>query len=104
MNTDPSEKDRRWDNLVRQARGDVPPPVDVTAAILREASCLAATPAPDWSGELSRWLGARVWLTGAVAASALVVGGWTLREALEKDLPWVELAAATATGGEEDAL
>lgn len=96
MNT-PEEKDRRWESLVRRAQGDVPPALDVDAMMRQLDRAPKSVPAqPTWGFELNHFLGSRLWLSGSLAACGLMLGGWFVNEIIEKDLPWVELAAANS--------
>ena len=99
MKTPPPNPDSRWDGLVRQARSDAAPPVDV-AALLRAVR--QAGPAPDtgWLADLAALFSARrAWATclAGSAACALVVA-WEIWDSA-RALPWAQLIDSATGGG-----
>lgn len=89
-----------WDDLVRRARDDATPPIDVPALL----HAVRQVPLPvesDWMTEFAdTFASRRVWSTGLAAACVLIcVGGWQAVE-LSQSLPWAEWLAMSAGGGE----
>lgn len=89
-----------WDDLVRSARGDSTPPIDVPA-LLR---AVRQTPLPvesDWTTEFAATFASRrAWSVGlATACVLLCIGGWQAAE-LSQALPWAEWLAMSAGGGQ----
>ncbi|WP_438480946.1 hypothetical protein [Oleiharenicola lentus] len=103
MNPNSPDKDRRWHDLVQRARRDTPPAVNL-AALLNSLPRGSARvqPRPSWSNEFDIFFGRRVWLAGGLAACGLCVSGWFLNDALEHDLPWMELVASVDNADLED--
>jgi hypothetical protein len=100
MKTPPSNRENRWENLVRQARADVGPPTDV-AALLRVVLGVprVSVPRESWIGDFSSLFpSARVipaCLAGATAFA--LVATWQAWDSWQA-FPWVQLLDITSGG------
>jgi membrane-associated protease RseP (regulator of RpoE activity) len=100
MKRTPSPSDSHWENLVRRARHDVGPSVDLAALkrVVREAA--TAEPLSDgWFGEFFELsISARV-LSGCVTIAGLcgAAASWEAWTAWQT-LPWAQFLGST-TGG-----
>ena len=100
MNTPPDPSDSRWENLLRQARTDIPPPVDVSALLRVVRQADAALPAHEgWTAEISNLFpSARMIPTCLAAAAAFAaVATWHAWDSWQA-LPWMQLIDVS-TGG-----
>ncbi len=92
----PEDKENHWQSLVQRARQDTPPPVDL-AALLRSLPRVTVAPVrPAWGSEFNLFLGQRAWAAGALAACSVVASVWMWNDAVENDLPWIDLVDATS--------
>ncbi len=89
------DSDPRWEALVRQAREDAGPPVDLPA-LLRAVRQAPLTVAPSWSAEFAALCGSprRIGLCLGSAAAFTVVATWQAWETSSL-LPWAEFYFAT---------
>jgi hypothetical protein len=100
MNTPTDDSDPHWENLLRQARADVAPPVDVDA-LQRAVSQTAIGPLENesWAMEISALFPSTRMIPGCLAATAalLAVATWHAWDSWQT-LPWMQLLDAS-TGG-----
>lgn len=87
-----------WDDLVRRARADAPPPLD-TVALLRAVHQAAPEPQPDWFAAFAEFFGSR----RALATCATLAAGFALVATWEafdvwQTLSWAECLALGAGG------
>jgi len=96
MNPDPNRP--AWDDLVRRARADAPPGVDISA-LLRAVRQHPAPAGPDWLAAFAELFGSRRRLPALVAATAGLglITAWQAAE-LWRALPWA-LVLASGPGG-----
>lgn len=101
MNTPSDPSNSHWENLLRQARSDVAPPIDV-AKLLRVVR--QAEPAPcvsaGWADEISALFPSARMVPGCLAAAAAfgAVATWHAWDSWQT-LPWVQLIDASTGGG-----
>lgn len=100
--TSSSDKDRKWHDLVQRARADAPPAIDLDA-LLASLPPPKAARAADWGVEFNLFLGQRAWAAGALAACGVFASVWLWNDAVENDLPWIELVNSTAPAEVEEA-
>jgi len=100
MNTPPDPSDLHWETLLRQARTDVAPPIDVSA-LLRVVQQERMVPpvAGDWAAEISALFPSSRMIPGCLAAAAAfaAVATWNAWDSWQT-LPWVQLLDVS-TGG-----
>jgi hypothetical protein len=100
MNPPLEPSDPRWENLLRQARADVAPPVDVSALlrVVRQAE-LAPLASQGWAAEISALFPSTRMIPGCLAAAAAfaAVATWHAWDSWQA-LPWMQLIDAS-TGG-----
>ena len=100
MNTPPDPFDSRWENLLRQARADVAPPVDGSALLRAVRLAELASPANEgWSAEISDLFPSARMIPTCFAAAAgfAAVATWHAWDSWQA-LPWMQLIDAS-TGG-----
>ncbi len=100
MNTPPDHSDSHWEDLLRKARADVAPPVDVTALlrVVREEP-IGPVVREDWAAEISALFPSSRMIPGCLAAAAALaaVASWHAWDSWQA-LPWMQLIDAS-TGG-----
>lgn len=94
MNTPTDDSDPRWENLLRQARADVGPPVDVSALqrVVREATIISPTSTGDWTAEISALFPSARMIPGCLAAALALaaIATWHAWDSWQT-LPWMQL-------------
>jgi len=98
MKTPPSNSDSRWDDLVRQARADVGPPVDL-AALLRAVRQAPLEERRGWFTDFSALFSSARVISGCLAGAGAfaLVATWQVWDSWQV-LPWIQLLDV-ATGG-----
>lgn len=100
MNTSLDPSDPRWENLLRQARMDVAPAVDVAALqrVIRNAHAVPIT-SEGWTAEISALFPSTRMIPGCLAAAAALaaVATWNAWDSWQS-LPWIQLIDPS-TGG-----
>ncbi len=99
MNTPRSNPDSDWENLVRQARKDSAPSVNVTALLRTVRQAQADSPRGWIADFLTLFSPARVVPVCVIAASAVVlVTTWQAMDCWEA-LTWTQLFSTAQIGG-----
>jgi hypothetical protein len=99
MNPSPESSDSKWTRLAARARADVPPPLDVSAALQAARTAAAVgTPAPDrsWLADFAAlFANPRVLAgCGSFAALALIAAVWLTSETWTQLEPWADLVGS----------
>jgi hypothetical protein len=101
MNTPTENSDSRWENLLRQARADVAPPVNVSA-LQRVVRDTAISPVENegWAAEISALFPSTGMIPGCLAAALALaaVATWHAWDSWQA-LPWMQLLDASTGGG-----
>lgn len=101
MNTPPDSSDSRLENLLRQARADAAPPVDVAALlrVVQQAEAMPHVVSEGWTAEISALFPSTRMIPACLAAAAAfaAVATWHAWDSWQA-LPWMQLIDAS-TGG-----
>lgn len=95
MKTPRSDSDLRWEDLVRRARADIAPPLDVPA--LQRALSRAAPPQREgWVGEFFTVFAPARAMASCLAGAGIfgLLAAWRVWE-LSQALPWAQFLAVT---------
>jgi hypothetical protein len=100
MNTPTDDSDSHWENLLRKARADLAPPVDVSAlqGVVRRAT-IGPVENESWAAEISALFPSARMIPGCFAAATALaaVATWHAWDSWQT-LPWLQLLDAS-TGG-----
>jgi hypothetical protein len=98
MKTPPSDSDPHWEKLLRQARMDIAPPVDMPALLHAVRTASLAHP-EDWASEFSALFSSGRFIPGCLAGAAAfaLIATWQAWDSWQT-MPWVQLLDVTIGG------